>query len=250
MDNSILPPHLDNTQTNEKTAFSGIDELIAAEKYLKKYNAHTVATISQYFSKNSSILEFGAGTGTLLKLWNVKTGKNPDCVEIDVALRNKLIQQGFNCYDSLKSAHRTYDGIYTSNVLEHIKDDLGALKEIHSALKKDALLVVYVPAFMCLYSGLDRSVGHYRRYEKKELLSKLQHTNFEIIDYYFVDCLGFFVSLAVKYFGYKDGIKLGNNKNLQIYDQVIFPLSKALDYLGFKYLFGKNLVVVAKKNEF
>jgi SAM-dependent methyltransferase len=234
-------------QTETHTEFSALNELLASESCLQRYNAHTVTLLSKYFDKTQDILEFGAGIGTLAQLWWVSADKKPDCLEIDKNLKDMLTQKGFNCYSSLKEINRTYDGIYTSNVLEHIEDDVTTLKEIQKILRKDSLLAIYVPAFMCLYSGLDVSAGHYRRYGKKELLSKLELSNYEVIDCHYVDSLGFFASLALKYFGYKDGAKLGNNKNLKVYDKFILPISKILDTLGLKHLFGKNILVIARE---
>jgi 2-polyprenyl-3-methyl-5-hydroxy-6-metoxy-1,4-benzoquinol methylase len=103
--------------------------------------------------------------GTLAQNWEVKTGIKPECLEIDNSLRTMLVDRGFKCHDKPESVTKTYDGIYTSNVLEHIEDDVETLRKIHGMLKPGCNLVIYVPAFMCLYSELDSSIGHYRRYQ-------------------------------------------------------------------------------------
>ncbi len=242
-------PLSSNVQTEMKTDYSGVDELWAAEKHLKKYNADIVIKISQYFEPSSKMLEFGAGIGTLAQLWKATTGTMPECLEIDTKLCSILAQRGFKCHNSLKSVTKSYDGVYTSNVLEHIEDDIGTLKDICSILKKDSTLAIYVPAFMCLWSGMDSTVGHYRRDGKKELLNKLGQADFKVVDCYFVDSLGFFASLAVKILGYKEGAKLGSGKNLVIYDKYIYPISMIFDKLGARYFFGKNLLVIAKKQK-
>ena len=104
-----------------------------------------------------------------------------------------------------------------------------------------------MPAFNLLYSDLDRTVGHFRRYEKKELVQKLYASNYKIIHCYFSDSIGFFASLFLKYFGNKNGISLSNEKALKFYDGYIFPLSKILDQIGLKKFFAKNLFIVAQK---
>ena len=100
---------------------------------------------------------------------------------------------------------------------------------------------------MCLYNQLDSSVGHYRRYEKDELVKKLLEANFNIKECYYVDSIGFFAWLSLRLKGYSDNNKLGSNNNLKIYDKCIYPFSALLDKLGLKYLFGKNLLVIAQK---
>lgn len=236
-----------NLQDDDKHDFVGIDVLYTDEKLLKKYNMDIVSKLSQYSNTKTDVLDFGAGIGTLAKLWYLTTTVKPECVEIDENLRNILIERKFNCYSNIDSIHKEFDVIYTSNVLEHIKDDTGALKKLHSKLKTNGIIAIYVPAFMCIYSGLDFAVGHYRRYKKKELVHKLYLAGFKIKKCYFVDSLGFFSSLVMKLYGYKKEEKLMHDKIKKNYDKYIYPLSRLLDFLGLKFLFGKNLLVIATK---
>mgnify|MGYP001250380715 CR=1 FL=1 len=66
---------------------------------------------------------------------------------------------------------------------------------------------------------------------------------------YFADCIGFIASVAMKFFRYKNIVGLDSLPILKFYDKWIFPLSKFLDGIGIKYLFGKNLILVASKNK-
>ena len=50
--------------------------------------------------------------------------------------------------------------------LEHIDDHQSEIKSALNKLNKNGNLVIIVPAFNHLYSYYDKSVGHYRRYEK------------------------------------------------------------------------------------
>ena len=236
-------------QSADNLNYSGIKELLTDERYLNNYKNSIVIKILKYFKSDSKVLEYGAGVGTLARNWELKTGIKPECLEIDSNLRSILISRGFKCYDKPESVIKFYDGIYTSNVLEHIENDEEALKKIHALLKPNSNLVIYVPAFMCLYSELDSSIGHYRRYNKKEILKKLRKNNYKIIDCYYVDSIGFFASLAIKLFGYKGRLRLGDKRSLLIYDKYIYPISSILDTLGLRYFFGKNILVVARKIE-
>jgi SAM-dependent methyltransferase len=236
-------------QSSDNLNYFGTKELLIDEKYLNNYKNSIVIKILKYFKSTDKVIEYGAGVGTLARNWELKTGIKPDCIEIDSTLRSILISRGFKCYDKPESVMKFYDGIYTSNVLEHIDNDEEALKKIHTMLKPDCNLVIYVPAFMCLYSGLDSSIGHYRRYHKKEILEKLRKNKFEIIDFHYVDSIGFFASLAIKFFGYKGRLSLGDKRSLLIYDKYIYPISSILDTLGLRYFFGKNILVVARKIE-
>ena len=227
--------------------YSGSKELLIDEKFLNNYKNSIVIKILKYLRNTDKVLEFGAGVGTLAQNWEIKTGVKPECLEIDDSLRNILINRGFKCYDKPGSITKTYSGIYTSNVLEHIDDDVEALRNIHAMLKPGGHLVIYVPAFMCLYSKLDSSIGHYRRYHKEELFEKLRKSRFEVIDSFYVDSIGFFASLAIKFFGYKGRLRLGGKTSLLLYDKLIYPVSEVLDALGLRCFFGKNTLVAVRK---
>ena len=235
--------NLNNTQET----YTGTDELYDTEICLKKFNLLIAKILSSYFDKNSNIADFGAGIGTIAVIMENIIGIKPTCIEPDTLLGKILKERGFSVYKSMKAAACLYDGVYTSNVLEHIKNDVGALKEIHDSLKHNGVLAIYVPAFMCLYSEMDRKIGHYRRYSKNELIQKLNAAKYKIIQCHYCDSVGFFASLAIKLFGFKERSILGGQKSLKIYDKYITPVSKILDNFGFKYLFGKNLLVIAKK---
>jgi hypothetical protein len=238
--------HANVLQNKYKTNYSGIAELWANEQFLKNYNADIINKLTKFSDKNSKTLDFGAGLGTLAKIYQSVTNTAPDCIEIDDGLRKILSIRKFCVYENLDKVNKKYDLIYTSNVLEHINDDVRILDKLNSKIESNGLLAIFVPAFMCIYNRLDSSVGHYRRYKKDELVKKLLNANFEIKECYYVDSIGFFAWLAA-------GLKEHNNKtlvssgNLKIYDEFIYPISSVFDSLGFKHLFGKNLIVIAKK---
>ena len=243
MSSRIPPPR--HAQTENKTDYAGADELWANEKHLKNYNQDVVRLLSRPLESATAVLEFGAGIGTLATLWHARTKVRPDCLEVDPTLRRTLIERGFHCYESLDSLQTTFDGIYTSNVLEHVPDDLAALKQLRTKLRQGSNIAIFVPAFMCLYSDFDSAMGHYRRYSKAELLGKLEAARFKVLECRFVDSIGFFAWLSLKMRRRKSG--LGSATSLQLYDRYIYPVSRLLDGLGLKYVFGKNLLVIAQK---
>ncbi|MCS7312864.1 MAG: class I SAM-dependent methyltransferase, partial [Acidobacteria bacterium] len=66
------------------------------------------------------------------------------------------------------------------NVLEHIEDDMGALRAIHASLVPGGRLLLFVPAHPWLYGTVDRAIGHFRRYTKSDLLAKLKTAGFHV----------------------------------------------------------------------
>jgi len=62
-----------------------------------------------------------------------------------------------------------------SEVLEHIKNDLQAIKELARTLKKHAgCLIITFPHRKCYFANDDHFVKHYRRYELSEIKKKLK----------------------------------------------------------------------------
>lgn len=66
------------------------------------------------------------------------------------------------------------DLITAFDVLEHLTDDLGALREVRRVLSDDALFAISVPAHPWLYSNNDRISHHRRRYTKRALAALLE----------------------------------------------------------------------------
>jgi hypothetical protein len=242
MEISSLPSRV----TGHEVVYAGEEELWLNEKCLVNYNHDIVVQLTRYFALRDRILDFGAGLGTMAMICQVR-GMTPDCMEINDRLRDVVAHRGFQAYPSLEAIPQKYDGIYSANVLEHIEEDVATLKQLAAALTDDGILTLYIPAFMILYSDFDQNLGHHRRYGKQEIVDKLRCAGFEIKECHYVDCLGFFAWLAAKYLGHKKNLQLGSGLSLKLYDRFIFPISKFLDKLGARFLFGKNLIVVARK---
>lgn len=62
-----------------------------------------------------------------------------------------------------------YDRIVCSNVLEHIEDDVRALREFRRMLRPGGAVLLLVPAHPALYSSLDVGLSHFRRYTRRDL---------------------------------------------------------------------------------
>ena len=100
---------------------------------------------------------------------------------------------------------------------------------------------------MILWTEMDANVGHYRRYDITELKGKCESAGFKIVKSHYSDCLGFLILLTIKYFKLDSFNTISSRKSLYFYDRFIFPISYILDNMGLKYLFGKNIVLIAEK---
>lgn len=84
------------------------------------------------------------------------------------------------------------DTIVCLNVLEHIEDHLGTLRDCAAVLPPGGRLVLLVPSLPALYGTLDVHLQHFRRYEKEPLRSLLKQAGFETDDLRFVNRLAVF----------------------------------------------------------
>lgn len=239
---------LQKVQTKFNIEYSGIKELNNSEQGLQFYTKDIVKKMRKHIKidTNDNVLDFGAGSGQLAEIWRDKYEINPICLEIDPSLVEVLVEKKFRVFQKLDEIQEKIKFVYTSNVLEHIEDDVAALKEIKNKMAVNGKLVIYVPALPVLFSDFDASIGHYRRYTKKELINKVTNAGFKVESCFWNDSLGILASVAVKLLGYEGKIKLGNVKFLLVYDRVIYPISKILDSILFKYLIGKNLFLIAE----
>jgi len=143
--------------------------------------------------KQGVFLEFGAGTGSFTKYFLDKefegTVYDIDDRTIDVLKNNLQSYHNVQVIETLENLPlKNYDYLFAFEVLEHIENDLEALKVWTGYLKKDGFLVVSVPAHQNKYSEEDKRVGHVRRYEMNELNNLFKEagfTNIKIINYGF-----------------------------------------------------------------
>jgi SAM-dependent methyltransferase len=72
--------------------------------------------------------------------------------------------------------------IASANVLEHIADDEGALREMARILRPGGLAAVVVPAGPGLFDAYDEHLGHERRYARKELARRGERAGLEVLE--------------------------------------------------------------------
>jgi len=127
-----------------------------------------------------SILNAGVATGAtsqMLENFGDVTSLEYD-EECCSFLRSELgMEVTHGSLTELPYANETFDLVCAFDVIEHIEDDGAALTEIKRVLKKDGSYCITVPAYQFLWSEHDEINHHFRRYTKKELLSKLDRAD-------------------------------------------------------------------------
>lgn len=150
---------------------------------------------------------------------------------------------------------KSVDVLIMINVLEHIEDDLNALKRAYTLLKPSGLLIIEVPAGSYLYDGYDAELQHFRRYSSFELSDKLMKAGFNISR---KSHLGFLLFPAFAVVKLLNKWLPSKRKNTLVRDQAASSSNSGLiklamdfenKYLSkFKLPFGIRVLAVANKN--
>lgn len=122
---------------------------------------------------NARILEIGCGTGHNLPMLS-RFGE-VDAIEIDDAARTIASERlgkpvGSAPLPALTGVERgAYDMVAVLDVVEHIDDDVAALKAMAECLKPGGCILIAVPAHQWMWSAHDVVNHHKRRYSKATL---------------------------------------------------------------------------------
>jgi hypothetical protein len=197
------------------------------------------------------VLEVGGGLGQISNAL-VKSGLSVSILEPDLTLFEDLskrfadvtpIEVIRGTVGTFKATRRYGSAIYI-NVLEHIADDVDELRRVSKFLTPNGVVVIFSPALPSLYGTMDGLSGHFRRYTKKELISKLQSAGFQLVHVEFFDPVGvlpyFFAYRVLK-------IRTIGGGGMFVYDNIILPISTMLEKLARGRLIGKNLLIVGRK---
>jgi SAM-dependent methyltransferase len=156
---------------------------------LDRYNHWVYESISHTLGRR--VLEIGSGTGNITQFLCAEE-REVTATDIVPNYRNELerLFDGnpkvrVDKFDLTAEAPGAFvadpfDSIVCLNVLEHVEDDLFALKQMRDSLAPAGNLALLVPAHRFLYGAFDRAVGHFRRYERRELAGKLEKTGFVV----------------------------------------------------------------------
>src|SRR5262249_45710495 len=167
--------------------FSELAAAEAASFWFKARNKLILWALGKYAPKTRSFMEIGCGTGFVLSAiaehhpqWEIHgtelfaeglsyaKERLPDANLIELDAKNIPFEQRF-------------DTVGTFDVLEHIDDDQLVLNQIFKALRPGGTLLITVPQHAILWSPSDDVAHHYRRYERHDLVTKVQKAGFSVI---------------------------------------------------------------------
>jgi 2-polyprenyl-3-methyl-5-hydroxy-6-metoxy-1,4-benzoquinol methylase len=125
-----------------------------------------------------SILNAGCGSGEfsfqLVAAGHRVVGIDPAPDYIELARLNAEKAGIDNCSFRVASIEEfdedeVFDCVAATDVLEHIADDFAAFEKLVQLVKPGGILLITVPAGQWLFGFHDESLGHYRRYSRRQL---------------------------------------------------------------------------------
>ena len=153
----------------------------------KRFNRWMADTIRPYLGKR--VLELGAGIGNMTQQL---AGGRKHYVATDIddehLARQRVRFRGrpnleirrcdLCCPEDFTDFQGKFDTVVCLNVVEHVKDDLTALRNIRSALAPGGRAIILVPQDQAVYGTLDEVLGHFRRYSDAQLRARMEEAGF------------------------------------------------------------------------
>lgn len=186
-----------------------IDDSLQVIEQLYDYNHWIFSLLRPHLG--NEILEVGGGTGTITQFLSMAARRVlsvepvPAFVERFQSrlghMRHVAIQHAYlSDLPAPLAAGEAFDTVVSCNVLEHIEDDVHAVRCMAQHLRADGRVVIFVPAGPFACGRLDRALGHFRRYSLSSLRRTMEGAGlrWEAGHYSnFVGLLGWFTSSVV-----------------------------------------------------
>ncbi|MDD5731142.1 MAG: class I SAM-dependent methyltransferase [Candidatus Omnitrophica bacterium] len=151
--------------------------------------------------RETMILDAGCGYGSLisrLKSYGKITGLDTSLDACSFCRNKYAVALTQASAENTPFRDNTFDFVFATEVIEHIRNDGEAMKELYRILKPKGYLIVTVPAFMCLWGHHDEQYGHIRRYTKEKFLKIAAQAGFSVKESHYFKFFLFLPLLALR----------------------------------------------------
>lgn len=138
---------------------------------------------AQITDRRPRILDVGCGTGANLKMLSeFGDAEGVDISEdaLDFCRARGLDNVRLGAAEDLPYEDGTFDLVTALDVVEHLDDDVGGLREMRRVLRPGGRVLIFVPTFMWLWGVQDEVSHHRRRYTLPELRRAMTEAGFEV----------------------------------------------------------------------
>jgi SAM-dependent methyltransferase len=161
------------------------------------YNRWIYSQIAPFLGQR--ILDVGCAIGNITQFYvdrELVIGVDVVPEELDVA-RTRFADKNYEAYHIdvssdalLQFRDRNLDTAVCLNVLEHVEDDVHALKNMSDTLAPESRICLLVPVNKWLYGPMDAIDHHFRRYTKSELNEKVREAGLTVEHQNYFNLLG------------------------------------------------------------
>jgi SAM-dependent methyltransferase len=215
------------------------------------YNNWVFSMYKDFVGKR--VLDIGSGYGTFISFisdreYIAAVEPSEECYKYLKAefSKNKnidIFKSDINAPELLsKVREKGIDTVICLNVLEHIEDDKKVVRNIRGIMKPGGKFILFVPALKVIYGTLDEALGHYRRYDKKELELMLSEAGFKIVKSRYLNFTG-----AFSWFLYSRILKAKSpaENRILFYDKFVVPIVSLIENLV-RLPFGQSILIIAQ----
>ena len=162
------------------------------------YNHWIYSLLRPYLG--NAVLEIGSGIGNMTQF--LLSCDQLICLEPEQEYLQRLadlmrvhrnvrvVNSGIEAIPAVAVPEETCDTVLCLNVLEHIQDDLDAVRRMKSVLKAGGRLALYVPACRWAYGAMDKAMVHHRRYSRTMLRSLAARNDLRVTVCQYVNFVG------------------------------------------------------------
>jgi SAM-dependent methyltransferase len=242
-------PEINTAPSSEQSRYALEDQakMTAAENYFVWQNRMVTPELGR------RVVEVGCGIGNFTRFLLDREAVyaldfDPSCVK---GLQARYPDQPNLHIQISEPGHPTFaqlsrfqpDSCVCLNVLEHIEDDLGALRSMADILIPGGVIVLWVPAFLSLYGPIDKNLCHFRRYTRRSMLQLATAAGLQVRKLHYLNCIGFFGWWAnARIFGREEQSPL----QIRTFDRFVVPWLSQLE----KHVhppFGQSVFAVLRK---
>lgn len=134
-----------------------------------------------------SVLDVGCGAGANLELLGERFpgaalhGVDVEREPLRACVADRRLSVSLADAARLPFASASFDLVAALDALEHFADDAAALAELHRVCRPGGALLVTVPAFRWLWGSVDELGHHHRRYQRRELVERVEAAGFDVL---------------------------------------------------------------------
>jgi len=158
---------------------------------------HAISRVKRWIaSRNPVIIDIGCSSGYTLKLLRARL---PEATILGADFIMGPLEKLGESVPDLPLLHfdlrhcplpdASLDGVILLNVLEHIKEDAAALRQIARILKPGGIAAIEVPAGPGIYDIYDKQLQHFRRYRMRDVVQRVRSAGLEVVERSHLGCL-------------------------------------------------------------